>query len=156
MRGKRGYWKNKRGLEHETFFTMFDIILAVVVFIALLNYVVDVQKKTIFERNYLARDMALLINAVSAASGDLTYTYLESLSSSVEKHPYIFDFSGNKVGIKNLEEGNVMQYPFAENTNMRASYSPNQLAGMNALTFTKTSQGIAIKPEALAYDAQKS
>ena len=76
MQRKRGFFHNKKGLEHETFFTMFDVVLAVVVFLALMDYVVDVQKQTIFERNYIARDTAILINTLSAAPGDVSYTYL--------------------------------------------------------------------------------
>lgn len=116
-RKKRGVniFKYKNGISHDLFFNVFELILAVIVIIALFKFVNDVAEQTIFAKNYFARDMALLVNALYAAPGDVDYIYNESTSK------FMFDFNSNRVVVYeegDSEDNRNILYFYAENENI--------------------------------------
>ncbi|MBI5390644.1 hypothetical protein HZB02_04090 [Candidatus Woesearchaeota archaeon] len=72
-RGKRG------DVTAEQLFLMFEVLLAIIIFLSLMNFVVSLKDNTLFEKNYLARDLALLTDTVYAAPEQLSYTYTENV-----------------------------------------------------------------------------
>jgi len=113
---KRGtkFFNNKKGISHDLFFNVFELILAAIVIIALLQFVNDVAEQTIFAKNYFARDMSLLVNALYAAPGDVAYIYNEDTSK------FIFGFSNNKLTVYeqgDSEDNRNIFYFYAENEN---------------------------------------
>ncbi len=157
MNLKRGFPLSKKAMEHELFFTIFDIILAFVVFIALLSFVDGIKTKSTFERNFLARDTALLINTMYAAPGTFTIYYFEPLQGPT-KIPLLFDFSSNKVSIKDSATGQSASYPYAENKNAPLTFNapPSGSTTLNTITFEKTTQGLSITQIYADYEPKKS
>ena len=114
-------FNDRKGISHEIFFNVFELVLAFIVVLALFTFVNDVAKQTIFEKNYLSRDLAILVNTVYAAPGDLEYTYNENAGKSI----FIFDFKPDKIEIYGQEEKESsvhVYYPFAENKNIPFRY----------------------------------
>ena len=116
QRKKRGarLFNNKKGISHDLFFNVFELILAAIVIIALFQFVNDVAEQTIFAKNYFARDTALLVNALYAAPGDVAYAYNENTSK------FIFDFNSNKLTVYeegDSEDNRNILYFYAENEN---------------------------------------
>ena len=116
QRKKRGarLFNNKKGISHDLFFNVFELILAAIVIIALFQFVNDVAEQTIFAKNYFARDTALLINALYTAPGDVAYIYNENTGK------FIFDFADNKVTVYeegDSEDNRNILYFYAENEN---------------------------------------
>jgi len=97
---KRGirYINNRKGLTHEIFFYVFGLVLAAIVALALFNFAKEVVEQTIFEKNYLARDIAILVNTLYAAPGDILYTYGEDIDG------FILDFNGNRISVYEKRE----------------------------------------------------
>ena len=117
MQGKkRGrLFNDKSGISHDLFFNVFELILAAIVIIALFKFVNDVAEQTIFAKNYFARDMSLLVNALYAAPGEVSYIYNEDTSN------FIFDFNSNKLTVYeegDTEENRNILYFYAENENI--------------------------------------
>ncbi|MBI2655904.1 hypothetical protein HYX06_05790 [Candidatus Woesearchaeota archaeon] len=115
-------FKGKKGISDEVFFNMFELVLAGIVIFSLYNFINDVSKQTIFEKNYLARDMALLINTLYTAPGDVSYTYNENAAKS----KFIYGFSPNKVEVYEKEEALQQNHPFylfAENKDIALTYT---------------------------------
>ena len=115
-------FKGKKGISDEIFFNVFEIILAIIVIVSLLNFINDVSEQTIFEKDYLARDMALLINTLYTAPGDVSYTYNEN----APKSKFIYEFSPNKVEVYGKEEALQQNHPFymfAENKYISLAYT---------------------------------
>ncbi len=115
---KRGIvFSCKKGMTHELFFNVFELVLASIVLLALLFFVHGIAKQTIFEKNYLARDLAVLLNAVYAAPGELTYKYNENAAG------FTFDFASGKVDVRSesKDPSNIF-YPFAKNDRILFQY----------------------------------
>ena len=113
---KRGakLFNNKSGISHDLFFNVFELILAAIVIIALFKFVNDVAEQTIFAKNYFARDMALLVNALYAAPGEVSYIYNEDTSK------FRFAFNSNKLTVYeegDSEDNRNIIYFYAENEN---------------------------------------
>jgi len=144
MRLKRGLrlFGNKKGMDHELFFTIFDYILATVVIISLLAFVSDIAKKTIFEKNYLSRDTALLLNTLSSAPGEVSYTYIENMNM------LNFQFLDGRatVSSQNQKEAPAW-YPYAQNKHWGYSFTPSSAFDPwpNTLVFSKEKAHIGIK-----------
>ena len=116
QRKKRGnrIFNNKSGFSHDLFFNVFELILAAIVIIALFKFVHDVAEQTIFAKNYFARDMSLLVNALYAAPGEVSYIYDEDTSK------FIFDFKLNRLTVYkegDKEDNRNIFYLYAENEN---------------------------------------
>src|SRR4030042_2742413 len=73
---KRGFFLSKKGdATHESAQIMlWALFLAVFAFI-LFGFVNTVRSGTVFEKNYIARDLAMVVNTVYASPQDLVYVY---------------------------------------------------------------------------------
>ena len=74
--------KGKRGLTNIQFFIIAEAVLAVIIFIAILSYIQGVATNSLFEQNFLARDVALLIDTAYAAPGELNVNYDVSVAEN--------------------------------------------------------------------------
>lgn len=66
---------NKRGVEQEVYFMIFEVLMIVFVSFVLFRYVNSMGDNTYFEKNYLARDLSLLTTTLLASPGNIGYTY---------------------------------------------------------------------------------
>jgi len=118
MKGKKKLsisgFKCKRGMTHESFFNIFDILMVATVIVAILLFINDVVQQTIFEKNYMARDMSILINTLYAAPGEVVYNYNENVQG------FIFDIADNNVNVYRKQDKDTLNvfYPFAKNNNI--------------------------------------
>lgn len=104
---------NKRGnVQQALIFVLFGVAFAAVAGIGILDNVKDdIETKTL-ERNFLARDIAMTINAIYAAPGEVTYTYEFPT-------PFTVDIVGNEVQVRKLEEARAQaSYFFVGDTNV--------------------------------------
>ena len=112
-KGSRLIFNNKNGINQELFFNIFEVVLAFIVILSLFYFINDVVKQTIFEKNYLARDLAILVNTIYSAPGDVNYDYKENS----DKFQFVFNFTPNKVEVYSYEEkepGEHLNYLFGE------------------------------------------
>ncbi len=66
---------SRKGASTVTIVRAFGLAMAAFVIVMLVNYWRDVKDDTFLEKNYLARDVALLITTAYASPGELTYCY---------------------------------------------------------------------------------
>ena len=119
---KRGakFLDSKKGMDIELWFNVFELVIVFSVGLVLLDTINSEVKGTAFEKNYFARDSALLINTIYASPGDINYNYPEKTGN------FIFDFKQNKVAVyeqHELVEGGVTEYPFAEDISYTFFYN---------------------------------
>jgi len=135
-RGKILIFNNRKGISHDLFFNVFELILAFIVILALFNFIGDIAELTLFKRNYLARDISLLVNALYAAPEKVDYTYREDMSK------LRLVLSGGRISFyeKDQEDDVEAFYFFGENT--KAAFGPYAIItyGEEATTldFTKS------------------
>ena len=97
----------------------------------------DVENSTIFEKNFLARDIALTIDSVYASPQDLVYVYAENTSE------FHITIKKNKVRVKApLQEGEEVEkiFWFADENKSRLDVD-EPFTHVNNLEFIKTSVG---------------
>ena len=114
------FLNSKKGMDIELWFNVFELVIVFVVGLVLLETVNSEVKGTTFEKNYFARDSALLINTIYASPGDIEYNYPDKTDN------FIFDFRQNKVGVYEQHEqveGGIVEYPFAEDLNYQFFYA---------------------------------
>ena len=82
----------KRGVSKQQMFLAAESLFALVVFLALMNYVSSVASNSLFEQNFMARDVALLIDAAYAAPGEVSIAY----EASIKENRFAWQFSPNQ------------------------------------------------------------
>ncbi len=107
LRSKRG----SVGLE-ETLGLIIQLVLALVVGIGLMYFVVGVKNNTMLEKNYLSKDLALLINTIYAAP---EYVYYKYNVPEVGLLDYDITIASQKVQVvEKVENAFPIYYPFAD------------------------------------------
>ena len=148
-RGNKFIFSGKKGQDSEIFFNLFELILAVIVFWALLKFIYGVGQQTTFEKNYLSRDFALLVNTVYSAPGDISYIY----SENAPKESLTFNFIPNKVEVYGNDDKNDEQhisYLFAENKKIEFKYKTltNEPESVK-IVLTKTNDYVDVGPTSI-------
>lgn len=147
------FFYGKKGLTYEQFFNVLELVLAIIIILALFFFVSDVAKKTIFEKNYMARDLAILLNTFYAAPGEVTYNYYENLKD------FTFNFGDNKVEVSGKEDkGTNIFYPFAKNKEVQFQENILNYENENVnIKFFKSLTSVSItKPSFLNIDIASS
>jgi len=139
---KRGLFLGKKAFSHDLFFDIFELFLVVVIVLALANFIADVADQTLFEKNYLARDVSILIDAIYAAPGDVAYLYDEKTTA------YQFNIAKSKVTVnKDKEQAtpNAIYYLFGEEIKKPINVlNTNALQENQKLYFLKDQSGIKV------------
>lgn len=66
---------NKRGMTDSQFYFIVEMLAAVIIFLAMLTYIGGVATDSLFEQNFMARDVALMIDSVYASPGEIRMNY---------------------------------------------------------------------------------
>ena len=90
MLGKRG----QEAVTVKLWFVIIGLILAGVVSLSFVAKTVQTIKGTTLEKNFIARDIALALDAVYAAPGDVEYTY------SMKNYKFVVEIRNSKVFVK--------------------------------------------------------
>jgi len=126
---------------NEIYHILIQILIAVMTYIILQNYIDSVAKDTLFEKSYLSKDIGLLINALYAGSGDVEYTYV---NDKAELNKFNFGFNEQKVSI--VESGSagkiVSEQPYGEDLNSR--YSGQKIYSPSQIIFSRTKERLQI------------
>ena len=119
---KRGLGK-KAQVEHEFYYIIAQMFLIVLIAVALFTFIDDVADQTLFEKNYLSKDIALIVNSIYASPGDVSYTYPGDIKN------FIIDFKPGQVYVyEEFEQYEELAYPkcfysFLEGSNMVFEYA---------------------------------
>lgn len=76
----------RRGYIDPLYFRMSEVILALLVFMALMIYISNVSSDSLFEQNFLARDLALTLDSIYSAPGNVSLVY----DTAVEENKQFF------------------------------------------------------------------
>jgi len=133
-------FNNKKGLSHELFFNIFELTLAAMIALALFLFVSDVAEQTIFQKNFLVRDLALVVNTLYTAPGDVVFNYGEDTSK------FTLEFTENKITVtrKGVEDNSNIFYLFAENKKIPFLYKTLTFDEEDKIGFFKSSQIIEV------------
>jgi len=144
-RGSKAFLNSRKAVEHELFFNIFELVLVVIVAFALFNFVKSIEKDTLFQKTYLARDVALVVNTLYAAPGDVSYTYVENGHDNT----YNIDFAENTVSVSSAEDkdGSVVPfYHFDEDKNLKFIYNfVENNKGIVSADFSKSQDRINVE-----------
>lgn len=93
---KRGVFLSKKAQDMETmvYHVLIQIAILVMVFLEMLAYLKSVRENTLFEKMYLSRDVALLMNTIYAAPENIGYVYA---AGKTNLSKYIFNTQENYV-----------------------------------------------------------
>ena len=144
---KRGLLKfsNKKGslITRQMLIHLGMISLLVFVYFLLKGYVDSVRNDAQFEMTFLTRDLALLMNTIYSAPGDVDYEYSYDKMNFYNFNFEIGDASDldNKPTVKVAGYEQKKLYPYAKNLEDRGKYS---IASPKSLKFTKRENMVSI------------
>lgn len=133
---------HKKGTE-PVIWIIIEAVAITIAIIIIFNYINTVQDDTLFMKEFLARDLALMIDTVSTVPGEVTYTYKDS-KANLSKFTYSFSKgivdSPNKVDIRvSKEQAATMPedttYPFYYDAKLSADF--RTIADSKQIAFTK-------------------
>ncbi len=101
---------NKRGMEERLYFWIFYFVVLIIVLLGLFTYVNNIADKITFDQDYLARDLALILNTVYASPGNIEVSY-----SIPKKSGFLFIIGDGLVIVrKGNDVLNEKSYPYQE------------------------------------------
>jgi hypothetical protein len=144
---------NKRG--EISYDVLINLVLASMVVVAISYYIADVATDSLFEQNFMARDIALTTDSVYAAPGDVTIICDTTLNPNVlffvrtfPQTNFSFAFQNSNVYVfKRILIGaysSPATYPFAESQGMEF-YTPEVDEKVTDVNKEAISSKVAIK-----------
>ena len=106
-----------------------ELVLLLVLWFSIFNYVEDVKDGSIFEKSYVVRDLSLATETVQSVPGDLTFYYYQDYLNLWD---YDYYFANNEIGISEPNDLTYrITYPYYLSTKyyttLQNMYSPLQL-----------------------------
>ncbi len=105
--GLKPLMRDRRGTQ-KTYFVLAELVLLVLIAVAFMAFVVQLATNTMMEKNYLARDLALVLDTAYASPGNLNYEYGGNASK------FIVAFDNARVGVKMPSDPLAKEYWFAD------------------------------------------
>lgn len=108
---KRGVLDKRGDINEYLLFTIGEVVFVVLIFWALLSYVDSIEEDTLIEKNYLARDLALIIDTIYAAPGNLYYFYS---FEKINLTKFTFGFNKQRAIVVEKEGSQQIKFPYAD------------------------------------------
>jgi hypothetical protein len=125
MKLKRGIFRGKKAqTEHESMWTLSEMVFFSIFVITLLLFSYTVWKNTTFQKNFLARDMAMTLDTLYMSPQKLTYSYPNNVSD------YNFIYAGNLVRVGEADSLNTQtdrMYWFADDYHRQLNYMAERI-----------------------------
>ncbi|MBD3163807.1 hypothetical protein GF323_01280 [Candidatus Woesearchaeota archaeon] len=108
----------KADADEELYFILLQVVLVGAVGLMLFNYINSFKENTIYDKNHLSRDIALVLNTLYMAPGNVYYEYEYS---NMPLSYFDFYFNENTIGVSDSQQrvkGNSpykINYPYAAN-----------------------------------------
>lgn len=99
--------RDRRGTQ-KTYFVLTELVLLLLIAVSFMAFVVQIGTSTLMEKNYYARDLALVLDTAYASPGNLHYVYEGNASK------FIVAFEENRVGVRMPSDALGKEYWFAD------------------------------------------
>ncbi len=110
---KRGLFKNKKAIISDVLFFTIDLVITVLVFFLLAKGIDNFTESLTFEKGFLARDIAMLTDAIYASPGNVVVDYPQNTFW------FSFKFDTNQIQVFEKESDMIKQgYYFMEDLNL--------------------------------------
>jgi hypothetical protein len=97
----------KRGMTKSQYYAIGEFLAAGIVFLTLFTYLKGVATDSQFEQNFMARDVALLLDSIHAAPGDVSFAY----DASIKENSFVFEFSKQQKLRFAFDNSQVLVFP---------------------------------------------
>jgi len=131
----------KRGKKAGILLTIFQLIIIAIISLFMLKSVLDLKNNRVLEKNFIARDLALITSSLYAAPGNVTYVYDQDLATD----EYFITFEKNFIKIWD-PKGRVVGYYYPGDKEFSVIYVKDlQIPKGKNLQFVKENKKIEIK-----------
>ncbi len=135
----------KRGTgDIESYFVLLKIIIAIGVVFSMYAYISSIQRDTFFDKLYLSRDIAFLMDSVYSSQGRFYIEYKRDMLKN-----YDVEFLKQRVKIiennTDSKKKSLIIYQFAEDLNYKTR--ANKISNSNKITFQKSNNILEISKE---------
>jgi N-acetylmuramoyl-L-alanine amidase len=137
---------------HYVILVLFDAFIISMVFLGLWQYVKSIEQDTLFEKSYLSKDLALLVDTIYAAPGDVSYVYTHHKVALPE---FIFSFGDSQATVAEIfkternqpAKGAPIYYPYAEDSNVQTQ--PYTIESPSSLVFRLSGNSFVVNPNSV-------
>src|SRR3989344_7611420 len=98
---------NKRGVEHPIIMGLVQVVIPLVVGLALFSWVNDLSSNTLYEKQFIVREAALLTSAVAASPGNVFF--------DVHTKSAFFTFTDGLLDMRYHLDNNPIAYQYRKN-----------------------------------------
>jgi len=152
---KRGFSRQtlgKKGAEHELYYIIMELLIVVLIAVLMFGFVKNLGTNTFFEKLYMSRDLALVVNTIYAAPGDVQYTYSNDKVNMIK---FYFRFNLQKATIDekeiNKEPSSTANYYYYGDVYDEKNPLSNYLIKPKEIKFIKTDNLLKIGNEKLVF-----
>ncbi|MDP3766230.1 MAG: hypothetical protein Q8R04_06990 [Nanoarchaeota archaeon] len=134
-RGKNRLFLNKKADANEIYHILIQILIAITAYWILQSYIDSVAKDTLFEKLYLSKDLASLVNIIYGSPGEVNYVYS---NDRAELNRFKFGFDGQMIKVEETDSKGKLaaEQPYAED--LALPYSGQKLPNVQKMTFSRT------------------
>jgi len=109
---KRGLFQSRKAsVEEYLMFLLGEILVSLIVAFFLFSYVQSVRENTVLEKNYISRDLALIMDAMQAAPGNVYYNYQ---FSKLDLNKFKFSFQNQRIGVSDENQEYAISFPYSD------------------------------------------
>lgn len=139
-RGKSFFNPKKAAITNQLIFILIQVSMAIVIFWSLVTWEKSVADNTIYEKIYLSKDVALVLNTIYSSPGDIYYVYSNENS---ELSIFNFEFKDQKLYVGEDKKGEIpAEHPFADNINITREYK--DVKNKDIVIFSKNQDSVRI------------
>tara|TARA_Y100000310_G_C20701769_1_gene830629 strand:- start:8886 stop:10031 length:1146 start_codon:yes stop_codon:yes gene_type:complete len=130
---KRG---KKAAINEETYMLIINIVIIIIVWGLIFNYIRSVGNNTLVGKIYLSKDIGLLTNTISFSPGNIFYTY-SNFSNKLDITKYLYSFKDGYIRVKENEKDDQVSFSYAKDLSLENSF-PNLIENPEEIHFIKT------------------
>jgi len=132
---------NKKAQTNEVYHILIQILIAITIYWILQSYIDSVAKDTLFEKSYLSKDLALLIDTIYGGPGEIKYLYFNDKAGL---NKFEFDFSSQKVKVDEVDskEKLTVEHPYGEDLSLHII--GQKIRNLNQIDFSKTENNLEV------------
>jgi len=124
---KRGIFRGKRAqTEHESLWTVIELTFFALFMVSLVLFVANVWKNTTYEKNFLARDLALTLDTLYMSPQQVSWLYPHN---STRFQLWLVGNNVRVTTIKSTAKQDERRYWFADEEGRKLDYATQPLVG---------------------------
>ena len=131
----------KKAQANEFYLILIQVLIALMIYLIIQAYISSVINDTIFEKNYLSKDLSSLMTVLYSVPGNLNYVYS---NDNVDLAKFEFRMGNQEVIVGEIDSGAKLPVSEAYAEDLSYKTDKNNLARTGKINFLKDGKNLKI------------